>query len=158
MRAPATTSSLPTVKPMQMTPPSTPINTKRHTTPSVPPSVNMRVFPSTPQQPTRTPTEQIHGNTRVPATPKKKATPPPGQKDHSTDTHGNTRVPNTLARKQLYRHTKNTRSTPHLIPPTDTMPPPKTPPMYISTPKGWCTHHLHAPPAPHIIPPDHTPV
>eukprot|EP00957_Ditylum_brightwellii_P184378 14043655-Ditylum_brightwellii.AAC.1 len=41
---------------------------------------------------------------------------------------------------------------PHIIPPESGMPPPKTPPMYIPTPKGWRAHYpQHATP-PYIIP------
>eukprot|EP00957_Ditylum_brightwellii_P183149 13949602-Ditylum_brightwellii.AAC.1 len=101
----------------------------------------MRVFLSPPQQPNLTPVqavpiEQIHGNARVPNTLNKKITPTPVQDVHTKHTHGNTRVPNTPTRKQPYMYTKNTRSTPHLIPPIDAMPLLKTPPMYIPTPKG----------------------
>eukprot|EP00957_Ditylum_brightwellii_P098550 7507223-Ditylum_brightwellii.AAC.1 len=136
-----TKAHLPTTKPIQTRPPSTPINNIWYIAPSVVPIANTSVFSSLPQQPDITPvqavpTEQTHVNTRVPNTPNKKTTLTPVQDVHTKQTHGNTRVPNTSIRKQPYRHTKNTRNTSHRIPPTGAMPLPKTPPMYIPTPKG----------------------
>eukprot|EP00957_Ditylum_brightwellii_P055176 4182236-Ditylum_brightwellii.AAC.1 len=102
----------------------------------------------------RTPRVNRHGSTRVPAPVAKAPQTPvshPKKGSKEKQWRASTRVLTTTPIDTPLVTPKG-HKTPHVIPPESSMPLPRTPPMYIPTPKGWKVHYaLHTPP-PHIIP------
>eukprot|EP00957_Ditylum_brightwellii_P131121 10001112-Ditylum_brightwellii.AAC.1 len=85
--------------------------------------------------------KQTHANTRVPSTPQ------------------NATVPDPLTPLQRSPHLQKAApikgpDKPHIILPDKPVPPPRTPPFYIPTPKGWQQVQLHGDIKPHVIPPE----